>query len=88
MAILGLMMFIRVAANVLSIAIIAKVFVSYFLNAFHPVRRTLDAFVDPMLMPIRRVLPNVGMFDFSPLILIILIQVLEAILVRILISMT
>jgi len=27
-----------------------------------------------MLRPIRRIVPNVGMFDFSPIILLLLIQ--------------
>jgi uncharacterized protein YggT (Ycf19 family) len=31
-----------------------------------------------MLQPIRRVIPSVGMFDFSPLVLIILIQILAS----------
>jgi uncharacterized protein YggT (Ycf19 family) len=35
-----------------------------------------------MLAPIRRVIPPAGMFDFSPLILLIIVQVLATILMR------
>jgi YggT family protein len=37
-----------------------------------------------MLQPIRRIVPPLGMIDFSPVILMILIQVLESILITIL----
>jgi YggT family protein len=40
-----------------------------------------------MLAPIRRIVPLVGMLDFSPLVLIILIQVVERIILSILFSM-
>jgi uncharacterized protein YggT (Ycf19 family) len=34
-----------------------------------------------MLAPIRRVVPLIGMFDFSPLILLILVQILSSVLI-------
>jgi len=40
-----------------------------------------------MLAPIRRILPSTGMFDFSPLVLIILLQVIEYILRSLLLSL-
>jgi YggT family protein len=39
-----------------------------------------------MLNPIRRILPSTGMIDFSPLVLLILVQVVEYILTRVLLS--
>ena len=42
----------------------------------HQVYRSINALLDPVLAPIRRVLPNVGAIDFSPLVLIIGLQVL------------
>ncbi len=36
--------------------------------------RTLDAITEPMLRPIRRVLPNLGGIDLSPIILLLLLQ--------------
>jgi YggT family protein len=70
----------------LSLVVLADIVVSYFLDIYHPVRRTLDTIVQPMLSPIRRVIPPIGMLDFSPLILILLIQLIEELLVRTLLS--
>jgi YggT family protein len=50
------------------------------MDPFHPVRATVIRIVDPILNPIRRILPQTGMVDFSPLVAIIVIQVIEFIL--------
>jgi YggT family protein len=36
--------------------------------------RTLDAITEPLLRPIRRVLPSLGGMDLSPIILLLLLQ--------------
>ena len=64
------------------IVVFADIIVGYFLNPFHPFRRTLDSIVEPMLAPIRKIIPPIGMFDFSPLVLIILIEIIESLLIR------
>ncbi len=64
--------------------IIASSLLSFFLPPYHPVREALDRIIDPFLTPIRRVVPNAGMFDFSPLLLIIAVQLLARILISIL----
>jgi YggT family protein len=56
--------------------VLVSVILSYFMDPYHPVRRFLDSIVEPMLAPIRRIVPLVGMLDFSPLILIVLIQLI------------
>jgi YggT family protein len=73
---------IGVFSQVLQIIIIVKVILSYFLDPYHPVRSAIDRLVDPLLDPIRRVMPTVGMFDFSPLILIILVQLIAGLLIK------
>lgn len=70
----------------LTILILADVLVSFVLDPFHPVRRNLDAIVRPLLTPIRRILPPVGMLDFSPFVLLILVQVAGAFLLQLLSS--
>jgi YggT family protein len=70
-----------------SMLLIAYVILSYFMDPYHPVRNTVDRLVNPILNPIRRLLPQTGMADFSPLVAIILVQVLEYILTRLLISL-
>jgi YggT family protein len=78
---------IQSVAMVLKILIIADIIVSYFLSPYHQVRAFLDRIVQPMLDPIRRVVPPLAMIDFSPLVLIILIQVAEGLLTGILVSL-
>lgn len=71
----------------LTLLLIAYVILSYFMDPYHPVRMTVNRFVDPILNPIRRFLPQTGMLDFSPLVAIILLQLIEFILTRLLISL-
>jgi YggT family protein len=77
-------LFISYLAQLLVVLVVVSVILSYFMDPYHPVRRSIDSVVEPMLAPIRRVVPLLGMLDLSPLILIILIQVISNILIRIL----
>lgn len=70
-----------------SILLIAYVVLSYFMDPYHPVRSTVNQIVNPLLNPIRRIMPQTGMMDFSPLVAIILVQIIEFILTRLLISL-
>ncbi len=79
--------FIQLLARILFILVIADIILSYFMSPFSQVRIILRRILEPMLAPIRRILPNTGMIDFSPLVLIILIQIVEYILVRLLASL-
>lgn len=82
--ILILITIIRYAVQILSLIIIVDIFLSYFMSPYSPVRRVLDGIVEPMLRPIRRIVPPIGMLDLSPLVLLILIQVLGSILASLL----
>ncbi len=75
---------VQVLGSVLFILVIVSVVLSYFMSPYHPVRAYLDRIVEPLLSPIRRVVPPVGMIDFSPLVLIILIQVIQTLLISLL----
>ncbi|HJW89304.1 MAG TPA: YggT family protein [Anaerolineales bacterium] len=78
---------VNLASNVLSIVLIAYIVLSYFMSPYHPVRMTLGRIVEPLLLPIRRLMPNTGMIDFSPLVLMVLIQVVEFVLVRLFVAL-
>jgi len=58
------------------------------MDPYHPIRRGIDSVIEPLLAPIRRIVPLIGMLDFSPLILIILIQVLSNLIIRFLITLS
>ena len=80
--------FINVISQVFVWVVVASALLSFFLPPYHPVREALDRIVDPFLNPIRRLVPNAGMFDFSPLILIIAVQLIARILIVILNSLS
>ena len=81
-----LVLFINSLAQLLVLLVIVSVILSYFMDPYHPIRRSIDGVVQPMLDPIRRVVPLIGMLDLSPLILIILIQVVANLLIRLLLT--
>jgi YggT family protein len=79
--------FIHYAILVLIILIIAQAFLSYFMSPYDPIRQRLDRLVAPFLNPIRRVVPPVGNLDFSPIVLIILLQLIDILITRLLRSL-
>jgi len=62
----GLITFIQLLSQLLTILVIASAVLSFFMSPFHPVRNALDRIVDPLLAPIRKVVPPVQNIDFSP----------------------
>jgi YggT family protein len=78
---------IQLASTIITVLIIVDVVFSYFLSPFHPLRQALDQFVEPLLAPVRRIVPMVGMIDFSPVILLIVIQLVESLLIGLLRSL-
>jgi len=73
---------VSIFANIYVWIVIASILLSYFVDPYHPVRQGVDNLVRPLLDPIRKIVPPVGMLDFSPFVLIILIQVVSNLLVR------
>ena len=45
--------------------------------------QAINALLEPILGPIRRIMPNTGAIDFSPLVLIILLQVIQIVLTNV-----
>ena len=65
---------IRYFCEVLSLVIIARVIVSWFSPS--PTNRVaiiLYQLTEPFLAPLRRIVPRTGMFDFTPLIAILIL---------------
>ena len=78
---------ISLLITILTWLVIIKVVLSYFMSPFPPIRAAIDRVVEPMLEPIRRFMPQTGMFDFSPIVLIILLQVFQYVLRSLLLSL-
>ncbi len=76
--------FIRILFDLLSVAILLRVILSWFnVNPFHPVVAFLDQITEPILRPLRRVIPPVGMIDITPIVALLLLQVVEALLLSV-----
>jgi len=73
--------FIDILFQVLIFAIIARALLSWFnLGPSHPLVRILYDLTEPILAPLRRVIPMIGMIDITPIVAIILLQVIQSIL--------
>lgn len=70
--------FIQLILTILSFGIIARSIVSWFdPTGKTPIQRILIDLTEPIVGPIRRVVPSMGMIDISPFIALILIQVVS-----------
>ncbi len=76
---------INLVSQLLILLIFIYALLSWFMSPYHPVRQAIGRIVDPMLDPIRRLIPPAGGFDFSPLILMVIIIILARILINILV---
>ncbi len=71
--------FLRFFVAALEVLILARVLMSWLNPRFEgPVARLLYATTEPILAPIRRILPSTGMVDFSPIVAFLLIGLLAA----------
>jgi YggT family protein len=77
---------INLLSQILTLLVLAQALMSYFISPLHPVRQTLDRLLEPLYAPIRRLIPPTGMIDFSPLVLIIAVQIISRLLVGLLAS--
>jgi YggT family protein len=51
-------------------------------NVVSALWQALNAILDPVLRPIRRIMPDTGMIDFSPMILIFGLKALQIVLIQ------
>lgn len=86
MSVAILVQMIDLLTNLLTILVVIWTIVSWILPPYHPLREALDRVVEPMLAPIRRIMPATGPIDFSPMVLIILLILVSRILMTILLS--
>jgi len=68
--------------NILSLLLIGRALISWVDPGYNwSISRALYSATEPILQPIRQVMPNTGMFDFSTVVAIILIQILSRLIV-------
>ncbi len=77
--------FVRILGTVLYVAMLGRVILSWInLGPRNPVSVIIYQVTEPILQPIRRVMPKFGMLDLSPMIAIVLITFVQRILYRVL----
>jgi YggT family protein len=77
MRVLETMLLVRIL-DIYTLVILAGVILSWTgLPYDHPLVRVARVLTDPVLRPIRRVLPVMGGIDFSPMVLLVLIGFLR-----------
>jgi len=75
--------FIRVLCEVLTVAIIFRAILSWFSpRPANILVVILFRITEPLLAPLRRIIPRFGTLDFSPLVAVILLQIIANLLPR------
>jgi YggT family protein len=67
--------------NFYSLIVFVAVVLSWLrLSPENPMVRVIAAMTEPVLAPMRKILPDLGGFDFSPMILLLILQLLKGLL--------
>lgn len=75
--------FFVILVRILIFAIVGRALLSWFpMNPNNPLVRVLTEITDPILEPLRRVIPRLGMIDLTPMIAIVLLIAVQSILER------
>jgi YggT family protein len=76
---------VNLAFEIFSLLILARIVVSWLnLNPYNPIVQFLHNTTEPILAPVRRLLPATGMIDFSPMVVLIAALILQRVVVQIL----
>mgnify|MGYP001189209507 CR=1 FL=1 len=63
--------FIGLLLQIFSILVIARSLSSWFPNArHHPMIQILYEVTDPIMVPVSRIIPKIGMIDISPMVIV------------------
>lgn len=72
--------FIDILFKLLELAILARVLLSWFrVNPYHPAVNFLYQITEPILRPLRNAIPPLGMIDISPIVALILMDIIRQI---------
>mgnify|MGYP001809181512 CR=1 FL=1 len=72
-------MILRLIIDLYSLIVLGAVVMSWMqLPPSNPLAQFIDAVTEPVLGPLRRALPSMGGLDFSPMVLLIGLQMLKS----------
>ncbi|MFC1917055.1 YggT family protein [Chloroflexota bacterium] len=72
--------FIYYTCQLLTIAILLRAVLSWVSSRPNSLTVLLDRITEPVLAPLRRIMPRTGMFDFTPMVAIIILQLIASLL--------
>jgi len=78
-----LVLLINFTAQAVTLLMLAYAILSWVAKPWNQIRLFVDRISEPLLAPIRRVVPLVGLVDISPLVLILLVQLIARVFVSI-----
>ena len=76
--------FLNLLLTVLTVAILIRALLTWVPNMdpSNPLVRLLNQITDPLLQPARRLIPPMGGMDLSPIVVIVVLQLLQRLLMR------
>ena len=78
---------VSLAFQLFDLLILARILLSWVqLDPYNPVVQFVYRATEPVLGPIRRILPQTGMFDLSPLVAIIVAMVVQSVVIQLIYS--
>ena len=88
---MGIVSIINLLFNIFYLLILARIIFSFIrVSPYHPtwgpIQRTIYELTEPIMAPVRRILPPMGGLDFSPMLVLILAGVLRQILIGLLVG--
>jgi YggT family protein len=75
--------FVSYVCRIVAFAILIRAVLSWFISRYNRCVILLDDICEPVLAPLRRVVPAIGMFDITPLIAMLILYFIPSLLYRI-----
>ena len=83
-----LITFVNILFTALNVAILARVVLSWInANPYSPIVSLINQITDPIIEPLRRIVPPIGMIDVTPLLALLLLQGLRQLLLMFLLRL-
>jgi YggT family protein len=80
--------FVSLLFRALSLAVLIRVFLTWIpINPYNRFVQLLYQITEPILRPFRRIIPPIGMVDISPIVALLVLQLVEQIVMRIIYSL-
>jgi len=72
-----LLNFGAILCDLLSMAIFFQILLSWVIGKGHPLYDFLDSLTSPVLKPIKKAMPRMGMFDLSPMVALFGLEIVK-----------